>query len=275
MTGTRRAVARAAGVGLVLAAAACSGVDDPSAPFAVEFARLPWPSIIVGDTLRDSTGAAARLTALVLDADGVVIPSAAVTFVALDTGIRVLADGRVVSTGWRETPARVVASVDGLQSRPLSLIITRRPDSLQTTRDTAAVLAYDIPPTDATNLSATIPVRLRSRQVVSGVTGDSVTRGWLVRFTIAQPPTAGVVDSVRLVGKGTTAIPASGLTTFVSQDTSDASGVAAVRVRAFPRAGQTGADSVIVQASAVAGGRAVPGSPVRLVVRLRRRTVTP
>lgn len=270
MTAGRRAVATGALLGL----AACAGAADPSAPFALEFNRLPWPAVVVGDTLRDSAGVVAPLRAFVFDAAGRPIADATPQFVPLDTGLRILASGVVIPTGWRTTPARVVATATGLQTRPLSLQFTKRPDTLVAVLDTGVVVSYDIPLTDATNLSPAVQVRVRSRQVVDGATADSATVGWIVRFSVERTPAAGLVDSVQLVSEATS-IPATGITAATDRDTTDATGTAGVRLRVFPRAGQSAADSVVLRATASYRGTVVPGSPRRLVVRLRRRTTSP
>ena len=261
-------------VGALLGLAACAGAADPDAPFALEFNRLPWPAVVAGDTLRDSTGAVAPLRAFVFDAAGRPLADAPTQFVALDTGVRILASGVVVPTGWRTTPARIVATATGLQTRPLSLQFTRRPDTLVAATDSVRVVNYDIPVGDATNLSAPVQVRLRSRQVVVGATADSATIGWIVRFELERTPAAGLVDSVQVVSEATT-IPTTLITTRTDRDTTDATGTAGVRLRVFPRSGQTGADSVILRASASYRGALVPGSPRRLVVRLQRRPASP
>jgi len=268
----RRTIAWFAALGAAIGTVAgCSGVADPGAPFALEFLRFPWPSVVAGDTLRDSTGAVAALRADVFDADGRTMPSVTVTYIPLDSGVRVLQSGRVVNTAWRTSPVRFVASAAGLQSRPLGLLVTRRPDTLRAAVDTPTVVSYDQPPSDPTNLSAPVQVRLRSRQVVAGASPDSVVPGWIVRFTLLRAPAATLADSVQLVSEGAS-LGGSGVTVRADRDTTDASGTAGIRVRVFPRLGQTAADSVVVQASAEAFGRPVPGSPVRLVVRLSRRT---
>lgn len=264
---------RAAAVASLLLAA-CAGAADPSAPFALEFTRLPWPSVVFGDTLRDSTGAVAPLRAFVFDAAGRPLTTATPVFVPLDTGVRLLASGTLVPTSWRTTPVRLVATATGLQTRPLSLLITRRPDTLIAASDTARVVRYDIPVTDATNLSSPVQVRLFSRQTIAGVPADTVTAGWIIRFAIERGPATGLVDSVQLVSESTT-IPTNGITTRIDRDTTDASGTAGVRLRVFPRTGQTAADSVVLLASASYRGTPVPGSPRRLVVRLQRRGATP
>jgi hypothetical protein len=244
--------------------AACSTPGDPGVPFAVEFTRLPWPSVVAGDTLRDSTGATAAPTVVVLDARSDTVRSAAVSFVVLDTGVRVIAGNRFVPVQWRETPVRVVAEAGGVQSRPLSLLVTRRPDTLVAAATAVPVLRYTPVQTPSSNISGAVQVRLRSRQVVPGAGVDSAVRGWLVDFAVVSGPSATLVDSVQLVGEATIG--------RAQRDTTDATGTAGIRVRVFPRPGQTATDSVVLSATARHRGLVVAGSPLRLVVRLARDT---
>lgn len=199
-----------------------------------------------------------------LDAAGDTLRTASVSFVVLDTGVRLVTGNRLVPVQWRDTPVRVVAEAGSVQSRPVLLLITRRPDTLVAAAATVAPLRYTPILSPSSNVSAAIQVRLRSRQVVVGSGADSAVRGWPVDFSIVRPPSAALVDSVVLVNEAS----ATGMT----RDTTDATGVAGIRVRVFPKAGQTAADSVVLQAVARHRGVVVPGSPVRLVVRLERET---
>lgn len=259
----RRTDVRRRRLGALLALAAVTACDHglaPNQPFALEFRRLPWPSVVYGDTLRDSTGARAALRAIVLDASGDTLADPGTAFVSLDTGVTI-AGTTLVGTGWTTTGVRLVAVVGGLQSRPLTLQVTRRPDTLAA--GTPPAITYDVLPTDPRNTSGAVTVRLRSRQGTPA-TSDSAVRGWVVQFAITRRPPATLMDSVLLVGKSSAAP--------TDRDTTDASGQAAVRVRVVPKPGQTAADSVVLQATASYKGLPVPGSPVRIVVRLTRAT---
>lgn len=264
----RRVMRLAAGAALCAGfAVACSSIGDPDVPFALEFTRLPWPAIVFGDTLRDSTGAVAPLRATVLNGAGDTLTSATPAYVTLDSGLVVSPSGVVTATRWLESAPRVVGVLGRLQSRPLPLTITRRPDSVFAAASTPVTVEYDFPVSLGSNTSAAVQVRIRSRQIIPDITGDSVTRGWPVRFTLLYAPSRTVMDSVLVIGEGGTA--------RATVDTTDGSGLAGVRIRVVPVAGQTVADSVVLSASATHRGTPLPGSPVRLVVRLRRATVTP
>jgi hypothetical protein len=243
----------------ISAAAACAGVDDPAATLSVQFDSLPAPAVVYGDTLRDSTGAVRALAAKAYDGNGALLAAARFTYATLDTGIRVDTSGRVIATGWRTASARLIASSGGLQSRAVLLETTRRPDSL--IAGTVDSILYSI---GGTNTSIGASVKLRSRQLPVGATGDSVTKAWIVRYELVRAPTDatdGIADSVLVIGDN-------GKASLL--DTTDASGTASRRVRIVPRVGATRSDSVILRAFASYRGVAVPGSPSTLIVRLQR-----
>lgn len=261
---------RRAGVavhGVVVAAAAvvaCVDLSGGGYSAGVSFGRLPSPSVVVGDTMRDSLGIAARLTATVLG-------DRRVRFIPLDTTIRVDTNNFLTARS-RDTSAtatnqaRVIADAGGsLQTSPRSMTITVRPDQLVPHGSAVPTLQYDPARTaaDTANRSAALEVRLRHLYVAGemhATARDTVVRAFVVRFEIVSVP--GIADSAHLV---------SDLGALTAVDTTDQSGVASRRVRVYPRAGATAGDSVIVRARVWYRGTDVPGSPVRIVLPLRKR----
>src|SRR5215207_951735 len=62
---------------------ACTDVSsDAGEPFQIAFDTLPSPSVVAGDTMRDTLGRAARLTAEVYNASNDLLTDAEVAFVA-------------------------------------------------------------------------------------------------------------------------------------------------------------------------------------------------
>lgn len=71
----------------IVAATSCTDVPtEPDAVLSLSFDSLPSPSVVLGDTLRDSTGTARRLFATVFNFQGEVIPNAPVVFSSPDRG---------------------------------------------------------------------------------------------------------------------------------------------------------------------------------------------
>jgi len=237
------------------AAFACTDIPtDSNAVLAIAFDSLPSPSVVLGDTLRDTTGVAAPLRATVFNFQGEVISAATVTFSSPDRGVRVDgASGFVVADSLRATPARILATVGNLQS-VLRLDVSLRPDTAAPSpgRDS---LAYSL--TDTTvNVSPSLNVR-----VLHGLTtAHSAVRSYIVSFAVTS---AGDGTLARLVNDA-------GRSSRV--DTTDANGIAGRKIRLDPARLSSLVDSVIVQATVKYRGAQIRGSPVRLVLKVRPAT---
>ncbi|MBK7905310.1 MAG: hypothetical protein IPJ78_01970 [Gemmatimonadetes bacterium] len=255
--GRRAVLAACAALGIAVACADLgTGLDEVSY---IAFDRIPYPALIAGDTMRDSLGAAAPLRASAFDAGGREITGAAFTYLTLDTGVTIDADGFLRATTRRDGTVRLVASFNGLQTDDRTVRVTRRPDSLLTSGATALSLSYVIPDVAATNISPELRVSLVSRDTV-GV-GPAVG-GWLVRWTTVHgTDTLGVTDTT-LVALQT----ANGARR--STDTTAADGSASRRLRVFANRLTVAVDSFVVLADVRLHGVRVPGSPVRFVVRI-------
>lgn len=258
----KRAIAPAAVIVAAIIGACTQIGSDPNAVVALAFDSLPYPAIVAGDTLRDESGAVLHLRAAALNSDGHDIPSAAVSFLMLDTGATISADGIVTSTYLAATSLRILAQAGNLQSRPLTLVVTPRPDSIA--RDgTVDTLRYLIPDVTA-NTSPPITIKALS----NSATPASAVRGWIVRYSIEY--------------HGATVSPADGTLAWLvddnnrrsTEDTTATDGRASRRLRVNSTAILStdefhGRDSIVVIATAFARGGALAGSPVRTVVQLR------
>src|ERR1700694_4153727 len=117
---------------LSLAAFACTDVSGGSSSvLSIQFDSLAAPSVVVGDTLRDTTGAVARPVVHAFNFKGEEIIPAPVYFLSPDSGITVdSATGIVVADSLRSTPARIIATVGTLQAIQ-NVAVTLRPDLIQ------------------------------------------------------------------------------------------------------------------------------------------------
>ncbi|HEY4955736.1 MAG TPA: hypothetical protein VII02_12715, partial [Gemmatimonadaceae bacterium] len=113
------------------AAMACTNIPTAdNAVLSIALDSLPAPAVVLGDTLRDSTGRAVPLHATVYNFKGAVISGAPLRFEALDRGVTVdSVTGFAVGDSLRQTPARIVISIGSLQAIR-TLDVTLRPDSL-------------------------------------------------------------------------------------------------------------------------------------------------
>jgi hypothetical protein len=236
------------------AAFACSDVSGGSTSvLSLQFDSLPFPAVVVGDTLRDTTGAVVRPVVHAFNFKGAEIIPAPVYYLSPDSGVTVdSATGIVVGDSLRSTPARIVATVGTLQAIQ-KVSLTLSPDLAQAVngRDTLKYSLFD----STLNLSHSLTVKL-----THGIApNDSAVNSWLVSFAIVSQhdPQLGQL------------VTASGKPSLVA--TTDASGVAGIAIRLHPvfLGTTTALDSIVVNATAKYRGAQVNGSPVRLVLILK------
>ena len=237
-----------------LLAMACTDISGSStAVLSLQFDTLPSPSVVVGDSLRDTTGAVVRAVAHAFNYKGDEITSAQIYFQSPDSGVTVdSATGIIVGDSLRSTPARIIATVGNLQAIQ-RINLTLRPDLLVASRG-RDTLNYSV--LDSTkNLSDTLTVRLSH-----GVSPtDSAVTNYIVSFAIVSQNNPNLAELVTDAGKPSLV------------DTTDASGIAGRKIRVHPvnLGSGTAVDSVIVEATAKYHGQPVTGSPVRLVLLLQ------
>ena len=245
------------GLGVVIAAAfGCEDISgSDTAVLSIQFDSLPVPSIVVGDTLRDTTGAVALPRVRAFNFKGNEIPAPPVWFQSPDSGITVDSlTGTVVADSLRSTPARVIATVGELQAIQ-RLDVTLRPDFIAPVNSLDSI-SYSLLDTTK-NVSPSMTVKLSHGTAPN----DSAVKSYIVSFSIVGQSNPQLAELVNDAGKPS------------SVDTSDASGIAGRAIRLHPLflESATTVDSVIVNASARYHGTLVSGSPVRLVVRVKPR----
>lgn len=237
-----------------LAPFACSDIVTSSASvLSIVFDSLAAPSVVVGDTLRDTTGAVVHPVVHVFNFKGEEVAQAPVYFLSPDSGVTVdSATGIVTADSLRSTPARIVATVGTLQAVQ-NVDVTLRPDLLQPVNALDS-LQYSLFDTTA-DVSPLLQVTL-----THGVApDDSAVKSWIVSFAI-------VAQSDPRLGE---LVNDAGLASVV--DTTDASGMAGRKIRVHPLflSSTSQVDSIVVNATAKYRGVQVSGSPVRLVLRLK------
>ena len=261
----RLARAAAAIAGAVLAVAACTEVGtDPAAAIAIELDPTVLPSIVIGDSLRDSTGRAVPLAARALNSRNSVIPDAPLRFLATDTGFVVVDSVTGYVVGRKVGEARVIASVDGLQSEAIRVRVTLRPDTVFADTAVRQTMQFSLTsPTAAT--SGNLRVFVGHDTVIAGRDSVAPVANYLVRFRIVSPTgdTVSISDTSRVVlandergGRASTV------------DTTDDRGKAS-RVVRISTAVRTIPDSVVVEASVSRpNATPLPGSPVLFTIRI-------
>jgi hypothetical protein len=246
-----------------VATAACTDISGSADHIAaLQFDALPSPAVVSGDTLRDSLGFAVPLGALAYNTHGSVIDGAAIQYVTLDTGVTIASGGLLVAHA-RSGSVRILANAGSLQSSPLTLLVTRRPDSVAVVGASRDTVDYVLPDNASANRSADLGVKVFTSDTAGGVT---VTEGWRVSYSATfrgQPVAPGDTSVVFLAdGNRRTTV-----------DTTSSAGTAGRQVRVRPIGITASAvDSVIVTARVRYRGADVRGSPLHFVILLRPKS---
>lgn len=243
------------GAAAVAAAAACSEIGlGPDDVLSLRFDALPFPAVVLGDSLRAPDGAATPLSADVFRGS-TEVPDATVRFLALTPDIvEITPEGFVIGVAPAPAGIRVIATVDGLQSQPLTLFVVDTPTTLapqSAVVDTLEYLTMEEP------LSEAFSVRVRGRN-------DAAVPGWIVDYRIVEPPADAPGRLVRDRDRAS------------QRDTTDAQGIATRRFQLTPAriTNPSLIDTVEVEASASYRGAPLPGSPVRFFLLLRPRNAS-
>jgi hypothetical protein len=248
-----------------IAASACTDVStDPDAVAALQFDGAGYPSVVVGDSLRDSLGFLLPLSATALNNDGDPIPDADVVYSSPDTVLEMKDGGVVFARGLNPSGAatRVFATVGSLQSQSVSLFTTVRADSIWYVVEADTANRSDL------DVGATL-----DDDLLFAVFGDTAAgkpkvavQGWLVSFqlryrgTLLSPTDTSVAYSYVRPGSNTRRTPS-----FI--DTTDAQGRAGRRLRLQTFRGPEDTVFVIATAQRRKTGLAPLTSQMRIIVR--------
>ena len=239
-----------------LIAIACTDINgNADAVLSLQFDTLANSAVVVGDTLRDTTGAVALPVVHAFNYKGKEITPIQVYFQSPDSGVTVdSATGIIVGDSLRSTAARIIATVGNLQAVQ-RIKLTLRPDLIAASNgiDTLNYSLLDTTKNISTDALSVI--------LSHGANADSVVPNYIVSFEIVSQSNPNVAELVTENGKASVV------------DTTDANGIAGRKIRVHPvNLGSTNVDSVIVQATAKYHGQPVTGSPVRLVMVLQQGT---
>jgi len=241
------------GVFAIVAVYACTNITDSStAVLSLEFDSLPAPAVVIGDSLRDSTGAVALPVVRAFNVKGDEIPQPPVWFQSADSGVSVdSASGIIFGDSLIGNSARIVATVGQLQAVQ-RVDVTLRPDLI------AAVTGEDSLKYSLADTTKDISPELQVKLTHGSAPNDSVVKSWVVSFIIVYAPDPQLGELVNDGSKPSTV------------DTTNTSGIAGRKIRLHPKflSSATTVDSIVVNATAKYHGAPVNGSPVRLVLRL-------
>lgn len=263
MTGTRRRALFGATAAMVVAA--CVELGGPKAGIvSISNLKLPYPSVVAGDLMRDSLGNPSPVGIIAYGSDGEPIAGQAVAFVALDTTVAIDPDGTIHGIVKDTLGGRVVAGAGGLQTPPQRVIVTIAPTTVEKGAGPTAIEFVVAEPDTSKNTNW-------SPALVLTVKGGSVpAQGYVVTYSLVETPDPEVAGTP-------TAYIGDESARSMPRDTTDTKGVASRRVvirqaalaAATRSASKT--DSVIVRATVRYLGADVPGSPVDFIVPVSRK----
>lgn len=262
----RRGLGLAAIVGVVVAGGCADVNTDPLIPATIELAPLAFPSIAIGDVLRDTLGVEQPVRAIVRNINGDIIEDAPLNYLyvqfARDSALTVEeVTGRVRAEKQPSgTPIQIAARFENALQILIPIRVTNAPDTVFRT-DSALLVGFvpDSGRRGAEENSVPVSVRVQYRNAAGALAnvGD-----WLVRFAVVRP--------ANLRNDTTQAVFLVNDTYRASQiDTTGTDGLASRRVRV--RASQLPAggallDTVEVEAMVVRQGEPVSGAPIRILV---------
>jgi hypothetical protein len=242
-------------------------MSAPKGPASISSIVLPSPSVVVGDSMRDSTGAVAPLSLNAFDANDVPLLGLTSQFFITDSLAAARIDKNNVIIGEKQGTIHVVGQIGGVQSAPALVPITVAPTLLALTgKIDTLVVPFAGDTTSLSTGSEAMSVTLRGA-------GDTASLGFVVRFqlTSAPPTIQGPIPGVFVSENGTNVSPV---------DTTDATGASRkLVVRAWLLADkdlQAGnkVDSAVVVVSTSYKGRPVFGSPIRIVIPIKVKITT-
>ena len=239
----------------LVAAFACTEVStSPDAVLSIQFDSLASPSVVVGDTLRDTTGVVVTPVVRAFNFKGEEITSPTIRFQSPDSGVKVDSiTGVITADSLRSTQARIFATVGSLQA-VRRVDVTLRPDVIAAVNGRDS-LSYSLLDTTV-NVSPVLTVRLTHGTAPN----DSAVKAYVVSFSIVSQSNPSLGELVAEDKRPS------------QVDTTSTDGVAGRAIRLHPVFLASPIDSIVVSATARYRGVPVSGSPVRLVLKLKPRT---
>jgi hypothetical protein len=245
---------------------ACFDNTSPKNVASISLITFASPAVVLGDILRDSTGAAAPAHVVAYDGNGDPVAGAAVSFLALDSTVSIDADGTVHGLLRDSIGARIVAGAGSLQTSVARLLVTIRPTTLAAT---------DVSPTAP--LTFAISTALADSLVTSGSLGVKVTgadakaaQGIVVTYEIVAAPASTVAGLPTALVINDAGRPSNRDTTLLA-GTASRKVIFLYRRAATDLLGGSLTDTIRVRVRARDLGADIVGSPFEFKIPVRRQ----
>lgn len=242
---------------------ACVDMSAPAGPASISALQLPSPSVVVGDVMRDSTGAPAKLSVIAYDANGARLTDVATQFFVTDTGAAATVDASGLLTGTKTGTVHVVGQIGALQTPVAAITVTVAPTHITST----APDTLRPPPSIDTTQRASKPDTVK----VTGAGGVGAV-GFVVKYALLQAPSTAASSKSPAVYLGDDQGKPS------TVDTTDASGIAIRNVwvvsaflsdTVLANLLRGGVDSAVVTAQTSYKGALVSPSPIKIVIPIK------
>jgi hypothetical protein len=254
-----------------IVAVACVDMSAPKGPASISALQLPSPSVVVGDVMRDSTGAPAKLDVIAYDASGARLTDVAPQFFATDSGAPATVDLSGTVTGTKVGTVHVVGQIGTLQTPAAAIPVTVAPTLIARTTTTTDTLIAPL------SVDTTQKGTGAAAVTVTGVgpTAPVGATGFIVKYKLLHAPST--ISS----SKSPAVFLADDQGNPSTVDTTDAAGHASrsvVVITAF--LGDTSllkgsVDSAVVTAETSYKGALVSPSPLRMVIPIVVRVKLP
>jgi len=247
-----RRVLSALVVGAVIVGLACVDMSAPPGPASISNLRLPSPSVVVGDTMRDSLGQVAPLAIIAFNSANDTIAAAGAQFFITDTvkAAHLAAGTKLVGDKIGSTV--VLGQIGKLQTATINVPVTFKPDHMVKTSKDTTLLAIGGDSTK--NGTSTLSLRVLSAE-------DSGSVGIVVSYTVVYAP-ASVPNRAAVVVQDNSGH-------IATADTTTPGGNSSRRlvVTPFFFAGQI--DSAVVEARASYKGVPLTNSPITFIIPIK------
>ena len=256
---TRRRIVACFVAGAIVAVA-CIDMSAPKGAASISLLQLPSPSVVRGDTMRDSAGNVAPVKVTSYNTEGVPIPTIPFETFVVDTMLRAHFTPTHLLIGDKLGNVTVLGQASGVQTITVNVPVTVRPTTLLS-GPKPDTLAAPLGPDSASSVGHSA-----LSTIVKGL-GDTTVQGIIVRYRITRTLNSSSSTTPAVYISDATGKP-------MNADTTDAQGVANKRqVTVLTRLltdqaliSGTKIDSVVVEATASYKAVPLTGSPLSLVV---------
>jgi hypothetical protein len=238
---------------------------DPKLVFSLAVDSLPSPSVVAGDTLRDTNGVATPLSGRAYNIQNQVLTNVHVQVLSLSPDqLTVSNKNFAIGTAAGDSIVRVIADANGLQSLPFNVPVVLKPQNLIfADSDSISTQALSLTSPDS---DVSVPLNVLLIHQPDTLGADSVTRSYIVHYQITYPASAATGQGL----PSDTTLPAY-LVEADGQpsrtDTTDGNGMGTRTVQfSVAQFQPKSKDSIVVMTTAMYRDSVIAGSPRRFVI---------